>query len=225
MTRSPCWNAPLPPTCPALPPAPPPCASRSMPTAWPPGSSPRSPRPTGFLFDLVIDDQDVSQDWLRRGEVVAAITSHPGPLQGCDTMPLAPALPRHRLARLSARWFPRRRRPPRRWPRPRPDLFRQGPPADRWVARRIGGPTRPLLPTPPHRLVAGLCRCLPAGPWLGHEPRTAGRAPLATGSLVELVPDTPLDVPLYWQFTRLAAPALAPVTEAIRRAARASLVS
>ena len=43
---------------------------------------------TGFLFDLVIDDQDVSQDWLRRGEVAAAITAHPGPLQGCDTLPL-----------------------------------------------------------------------------------------------------------------------------------------
>ena len=42
----------------------------------------------GFLFDLVIDDQDVSQDWLKRGEVAAAITAHPGPLQGCDTHPL-----------------------------------------------------------------------------------------------------------------------------------------
>ncbi len=36
----------------------------------------------------MIDDQDVSQNWLRRGEVAAAITAHPGPLQGCDTLPL-----------------------------------------------------------------------------------------------------------------------------------------
>src|SRR5690606_28415697 len=42
----------------------------------------------GVLFDLVIDDQDFSQDWLRRGEVVAAVTAHAGPLQGCDTLPL-----------------------------------------------------------------------------------------------------------------------------------------
>ena len=61
----------------------------------------------GFLFDLVIDDQDVSQDWLRRGEVMAAITAHPGPLQGCDTIPLG------RLRYLAtassgylATWFP-----------------------------------------------------------------------------------------------------------------------
>ena len=42
----------------------------------------------GCLFDLVIDDQDVSHDLLRLGEVIAAITSHTGPLQGCDTIAL-----------------------------------------------------------------------------------------------------------------------------------------
>ena len=47
---------------------------------------------------------------------------------------------------------------------------------------------------------------------------------LASGQLVELLPDTPLDVPLHWQFTRLAAPALAPVTAAVRRAAAGVLV-
>ena len=31
----------------------------------------------GMLFDLVVDDQEYSADWLRRGEVTAAITSHP----------------------------------------------------------------------------------------------------------------------------------------------------
>ena len=61
----------------------------------------------GFLFDLVIDDQEVSQDWLRRGEVVAAITAHPGPLQGCDTLPLGSL--RYRATASPAyleRWFP-----------------------------------------------------------------------------------------------------------------------
>lgn len=61
----------------------------------------------GFLFDLVIDDQDVSQDWLRRGEVMAAITAHPGPLQGCDTIPLGSL--RYRATASPAylkEWFP-----------------------------------------------------------------------------------------------------------------------
>ena len=42
----------------------------------------------GFLFDLVIGDEDISQDRLKRGEGAAAITAHPGPLQGCDTIAL-----------------------------------------------------------------------------------------------------------------------------------------
>ncbi|MDF2974100.1 MAG: transcriptional regulator ArgP, partial [Microvirga sp.] len=42
----------------------------------------------GFLFDLVVDDQDHSAEWLRRGEVVAAVTSHGKPVQGCNSHPL-----------------------------------------------------------------------------------------------------------------------------------------
>ena len=40
-----------------------------------------------------------------------------------------------------------------------------------------------------------------------------------------MVPGTPLDVALYWQFTRLAAPALRPVTEAIRQAGKPSIAN
>ncbi|NCW70109.1 MAG: ArgP/LysG family DNA-binding transcriptional regulator, partial [Marivivens sp.] len=41
-----------------------------------------------MLFDLLIDDQDHSADWLRKGEVSAAITGEAGPVQGCDSFPL-----------------------------------------------------------------------------------------------------------------------------------------
>ena len=47
---------------------------------------------------------------------------------------------------------------------------------------------------------------------------------LASGALVELVADTPLDVALHWQFTRLAAKALAPLTAAFRQTAALWLV-
>ncbi|MEY8838238.1 ArgP/LysG family DNA-binding transcriptional regulator, partial [Cribrihabitans sp. XS_ASV171] len=42
----------------------------------------------GTLFDLVIDDQDHSADWLQRGEVSAAICAGGKPIAGCDTHPL-----------------------------------------------------------------------------------------------------------------------------------------
>ena len=37
-----------------------------------------------FLFELVIDDQDHSSDWLARGEVSAAVTATGKPARGCD---------------------------------------------------------------------------------------------------------------------------------------------
>ncbi|MGB4827586.1 MAG: ArgP/LysG family DNA-binding transcriptional regulator, partial [Paracoccaceae bacterium] len=62
--------------------------------------------------------------------------------------------------------------------------------------------------------------CLLGLGW-GMNPEPLVAAHLAAGRLVEIVPDSPLDVPLHWQFTRLAAPALASLTREIRaRAAR-----
>ena len=37
-----------------------------------------------LLFDLVLDDQDTSDDWLRRGAVSGAVTGHARPAPGCD---------------------------------------------------------------------------------------------------------------------------------------------
>lgn len=180
-----------------------------------------------FLFDIVIDDQDVSQDWLRRGEVAAAVTSHSGPLQGCDTLPLGRL--RYRATASPAyakRWFP------------------QGVTADalsrapalvfsdkdrlqaRWVAA-VAGEAAARAAFPAHRMassqgfvdacVAGLC-------WgMNPEPLVAGH--LARGDLVELVPDSPLDVMLHWQFARLTADAIAPLTRAMQQAARGILLT
>ena len=47
---------------------------------------------------------------------------------------------------------------------------------------------------------------------------------LASGALIELIPDTALDIALYWQFTRLAGPVLMPVTAAIKQKAGHTLV-
>lgn len=59
------------------------------------------------LFDLVIDDQDHSAEWLRRGEVAGALTARPGPVRGCDCVALG-ALRYHAVASPDwhARWLP-----------------------------------------------------------------------------------------------------------------------
>lgn len=177
----------------------------------------------GLLFDLVIDDQEVSQDWLRRGEVVAAITAHPGPLQGCDTLPLGSL--RYRATAAPAfrdRWFPDGVTAAALALAPTITFSDVDSLQDAWVERQTGA--RGALPT--HRMASSQAfvdTCLAGLGW-GMNPEPLIAPHLASGALVELVPDTALDVALHWQFTRLAAPALAPVTEAIRRVARKTLV-
>ena len=83
---------------------------------------------------------------------------------------------------------------------------------------------RQALPT--HRMASSQAfvdACLTGLGW-GLNPEALVARHLASGALVELIPDTPLDVALHWQFTPLAAPALAPVTAALRTAAMRWLV-
>lgn len=180
----------------------------------------------GVLYDLVIDDQDVSQDWLRKGEVVAALTGHPGPVQGCETLPLG-AL-RYRATAspaFAARWFPQgltaqalRQAPSIRFS----DADRL---QDRWAAQATG--TARPGPLPAHRIASsqGFVEAALLGLGWGMNPEALVTAHLAAGRLVDLAPETPLDVPLYWQFTRLVAPALAPLTRALRDHAARALVA
>lgn len=188
----------------------------------------------GFLFDLVIDDQDVSQDWLRRGEVLAAITAHPGPLQGCETRPLGSL--RYRATAAPAyvvRWFPEGVTLAALTRAPGLSFSDKDRLQDLWANRQTGnkigsktGSKVRRAAFPSHRMgssQAFVDACLAGLGWgMNPEPLVAGH--LGTGALVELVADSPLDVALHWQFTRLAAPALTGLTRAIRQAAEATLV-
>lgn len=181
----------------------------------------------GFLFDLVIDDQDTSQDWLKRGEVVAAITSHPGPLQGCDTIALgalryrATASPAY-----MARWMPDGAGARAFAAAPALTFSDKDKLQEQWVTRQSSYNLRRAA-LPSHRLASStgfVDSCLAGLGW-GLNPEALVRDHLATGRLVELIADTPLDVALHWQFSRLTAPAIAPLTAAIKAAARAVLVA
>lgn len=172
----------------------------------------------GFLFDIVIDDQDTSQALLRAGEVAAAITSHPGPLQGCDTLPLGTL--RYRATAspaFMARWFADgvTARTLSKAPALR---FNE---SDRlqslWAARL--GQTSAL---PSHRLASshGFVDACLAGLGWGMNPEPLIAAHLTSGALIDLAPENPLDTPLYWQWGRLTAAAIAPLTLALQQAAR-----
>lgn len=179
----------------------------------------------GFLFDIVIADQDVSQDWLRRGEVAAAVTAHAGPLQGCDTRPLG----RLRYRATASPAFVARHLPGG----PTVDALSQAPALvfsekDRlqhlWADAVTGG-RGARRGFPAHRIASSqgfVEACLAGLGWaLNPEPLVTDH--IAAGRLIDLAPDHPLDVALHWQFARLTAPALAPLTRALQSAARAVL--
>ncbi|MGO7202954.1 ArgP/LysG family DNA-binding transcriptional regulator, partial [Rhizobium ruizarguesonis] len=82
-----------------------------------------------------------------------------------------------------------------------------------WIRRTFGRdldyPTH-WLPSPQSFVEASL-----SGMGWGMNPTQLTREHLASGRLVELVPYTPLDFPLYWQINRLAADRLADLTREV----------
>jgi len=175
------------------------------------------------LFDLVLDDQDHSADWLRRGEVLAAVTAHAKPVQGCDSTPLG-AL---RYVATASPAFVRRHVPDGL----NGETIARAPcltfnSKDRlqaqWLRHALGTEATP----PTHWLPASqaFVDAALAGLGWGMNPEVLVAGHLRAGRLVALMPDRPLDVPLFWQRSRIASRTLAALTAAVRRVARGVLV-
>lgn len=172
-----------------------------------------------MLFEIEIDDQDHSDQWLRRGAVAAAVTARADPVQGCDVRTLG-ALPYRAVASpaFRARWFAGGvtaaaliRAPSLRYD------SRDRLQAD-WAAAECGG----AVDLPAHRIASseGFRQAALLGLGWGMAPLPMVAADLAAGRLVALS-DRGLVTPLFWQVSRLSARALAPLTAAVRAAARA----
>ncbi|GAB5433289.1 MAG: ArgP/LysG family DNA-binding transcriptional regulator [Epibacterium sp.] len=174
------------------------------------------------LFDLVIDDQDHSTDWLRRGVVSAAVSAEPRPVAGCDVHALghlryvATASPAY-----MARWFPGGVTPETASVAPCMVFNAKDRLQHRWLARHVA----PGLTPPSHALSStqAFLDAAAGGLGWGMNPETLAEPHLASGALVELVPQSPLETPLYWHVSRIMAPALVEITQAVRRAASANL--
>jgi LysR family transcriptional regulator, chromosome initiation inhibitor len=174
------------------------------------------------LLDIAVDDQEHTIEWLRSGDALAAVTSTPQPVQGCNSIALgrlrylavaspqfvrqyfadgvnaatlsaAPSLRFNRKDRLQARWIRR-------------------------ICRREVDPPAHWLPSTQAFLDASV-----AGIGWGMNPASLVQAHLRAGTLVELVPDRALLVPLYWQHTRMQVPMLDRLTHAVVTAAKQAL--
>jgi LysR family transcriptional regulator, chromosome initiation inhibitor len=174
------------------------------------------------LLDVAMDDQEHTVEWLRSGEVLAAVTAHAQPVQGCDSVALgrlsylAVASPQFvrryfaegvtatTLAKAPSLRFNRKDRLQAQWAR-------------RICRKEIDMPTHWLPST--HAFIDASV----AGIGWGMNPMQLVREHLRSGALVELVPGRTLAVPLYWQHTRLQVAQLDRLTRAVVDSARNAL--
>jgi len=174
-------------------------------------------------LEVIADDQDFTQDWLRSGEVLGCVTTLSQALRGCRMVPLgamhyvAVAAPgyaaQHVPQGLSRGNF-----------RDLPFLSynRKDDMQAVFVAQAMGLPRVDLqhlyLPSS-----EGQLRAVAAGWGLGVVPELLARPGLADGSLVNIAPAHVLAVDLYWHCWNLQSGLLQALTEAMLSTARASL--
>ncbi len=175
------------------------------------------------LFDLVLDDQDHSAEWLRRGEVRAAVSGDSGAVQGCDSRPLGSL---RYLATASPafvrRWFPDGVTPEALAAAPCLTFNAKDMLQARWIGKVFGE----AVATPTHWLPSSeaFVDATLAGIGWGMNPEVLVRDLVAEGRLVPLVADAPYDVPLYWHWSRSVQPAVRGITAAVIEASGAVLL-
>ncbi|MCO6381349.1 LysR family transcriptional regulator ArgP [Oceanicola sp. 502str15] len=177
----------------------------------------------GISFDLVVDDEDHSADWLRRGEVLAAISAQPGPVQGCDVLPLG-ALRYHATCApgFADRHFPRGVTAEALARAPCLTFSIKDRLQIQWMEAATG-----TTPAPPLHILPATTAFIDAaraGLGWGMNPAPLAAPHLANGSLTEPKPGLTIDRPLFWLTSRLAAPALSDLTASVKRAAARHLV-
>jgi LysR family transcriptional regulator, chromosome initiation inhibitor len=169
----------------------------------------------GTALRLRVEDQGYSQELLRTGDVLAAVTSDPAAVQGCTATPLGALryLPAATPA-VAARW---RRGPGPDWAAMPAVVFNDKDDLQYDLLRRYdAGAGPPVVHQVPSS--ADFYAAVRLGLGWGMLPEPQAHAPLATGELVRLSDDV-IDVPLYWQRWRLDSPRLGALTAVVGRAA------
>lgn len=172
-----------------------------------------------ICFHLRREDEGRTSELLRSGDAIAAISSDAEPVAGCvvrqlGSMRYAPVA----TPEFADRWFPDG--PSAQALRRAPVVLfdREDPLQHRWLRPIAGADADP----PSHMVPASteFAAAVRAGMGWGMLPATQlGRG----GEVVELMPGAFVDVPLYWQHSRLRTPSLDRLTEAVVTAARAAL--
>ncbi len=172
-----------------------------------------------LLFDLRVDDQDVTQQMLKKAEVVGCISASATPLQGCRCTYLGTMIYRL-LARpdFVARWFPEGLSMKAIAKAPAAIFGRQDALQFR-ILRQALGTKLPVLPAhyiPSPEAFAEAVRC---GLAYGAIPDQQSEGWLKKGELIEVTPAREM-VRLYWHCWNLSSELLDELEGCIKKVAR-----
>ncbi|KRB82910.1 LysR family transcriptional regulator [Sphingomonas sp. Root710] len=178
---------------------------------------------TGALVDLVKDREELTAEYLRRGEVFAAVTSDQTPIQGCKRSALgalryvATATPE-----FVDRWFAEGVNEASLSTAP---MLRFDP-RDRLQSRWLGKGAGLDFTAPTHFISSphGYVEASLLGMGWGMNPLELVRDHLSEGRLVELTPGRYIDIDLYWHWARVGGRLLDELTEKVRQRAGKSLI-
>jgi LysR family transcriptional regulator (chromosome initiation inhibitor) len=171
----------------------------------------------GACFTVYREDQDHSTELLRRGTVMAAITSVSTPVQGCLVRPLG----RMRYRPMASpefvkRWFPGGATAESLAVAPVVMFDRKDDLQDHYL-RSYGealNPPRTFIPASTE-----YAKAVELGLGWGMLPGAQSERQESVGNLVAFDPGNHIDVPLYWQQWKLHSPLLTAVADAVEKAA------
>ncbi|BFO53354.1 MULTISPECIES: LysR family transcriptional regulator ArgP [Comamonadaceae] len=176
-------------------------------------------------IEIIVDDQDFTQEWLRSGQVLGCVTTLKQALRGCKVVPLG-AMRYVAVASpgLAARYLPQGLTPHNFRDVPFLSFNRKDDMQSEFIMRAFG-----LKRVALHHLFVpsseGQVRAVVAGWGAGVVPELLARPALASGALVDLAPGHALPIQLYWHCWNLESEVLDSLTEALMATAARSLAA
>lgn len=167
----------------------------------------------GLLLELTVEDQDLTLELLRKGEVIGCIGSTPKPLPGCDAIRIGKV----RYLCVAAPGFIRRYFPKK----VNRELVMQAPALrfshkdemhDQYLKTVLGrGPFR----FPTHFIPSTECflKAIINEIGYGLVPEQQMKEELKRGRLKEIIPNSALDITLYWHWYRLQSGTIAEISK------------
>lgn len=175
------------------------------------------------LLDLVLVGEEQTAELLRSGNVLAAITDDPTPVQGCKIINLgvlryvAVASPK-----FCSRYFASGVNAQTITHAPMLRVNRDDVLQARWISAVVGA----AVASPTHWVpnTQGFVDLLRAGLGWGMVPQALAKSYLSSNELREIEPSRKLNIDLYWQYSQLFTHVLQDLNRSVASAARASLL-